>query len=391
MALSDITDRRAVLSAIEEFDRIGKDAFLAKYGFGEARSYWLLHEGRRYDSKAIIGAAHGYARPDLGPMRSAEFSGGEATVRQRLAALGFEVQVGDEPKATTLSNGFLLTWKETGWPYDNIRRMLSDYARNGVVEEWWRIQSHRLASPGDRAWLLKQGPGPKGIFGAGVIVDHPHRQQIADGSYRWVATVRFSRFVDPRGPHLIGEDKVREILPASKIRAQASGGSLTPQETEDLEGLLPTSSVFTDVDATTSDGTAFDVASVEDARERTIRAIALRRGQRAFRDALIGAYGGCCAISGCNVLDVLEAAHIYPYCGPETNQVQNGLLLRADLHTLFDCDLIRVDPATMTVVVDARLKGTEYETFDGRPLRPPRGPSLSPSPDALRSRRELRL
>jgi len=68
MALSDITDRRSVLRAIAEFDRIGRNDFLAKYGFGPARSYWLLHEGRRYDSKAIIDAAHAYARPDLGPM-----------------------------------------------------------------------------------------------------------------------------------------------------------------------------------------------------------------------------------------------------------------------------------------------------------------------------------
>jgi hypothetical protein len=92
MALADITDRAAVLGAIAEFDRIGRDAFLAKYGFGESRSYWLLHERRRYDSKAIIGAAHGYARPNLGPMTATEFSGGEESAQRKLQKRGFEVR-----------------------------------------------------------------------------------------------------------------------------------------------------------------------------------------------------------------------------------------------------------------------------------------------------------
>jgi hypothetical protein len=60
MGLNDVT-REGVLAAMGEFDRLGRDAFLAKYGFGGARAYFLVHEGRRYDSKAIVGAAHGLA------------------------------------------------------------------------------------------------------------------------------------------------------------------------------------------------------------------------------------------------------------------------------------------------------------------------------------------
>ncbi|GHI05289.1 hypothetical protein AQI88_23360 [Streptomyces cellostaticus] len=59
MALTDIT-RTEVHKAIEEYDRLGRDAFLRHYGFGRARRYLLLHGGRHYDSKAIVGAAHGY-------------------------------------------------------------------------------------------------------------------------------------------------------------------------------------------------------------------------------------------------------------------------------------------------------------------------------------------
>lgn len=59
MALADIT-RDAVERAISECDKLGRDAFLSKYGFKRARKYLLLENGKEYDSKAIAGVAHGY-------------------------------------------------------------------------------------------------------------------------------------------------------------------------------------------------------------------------------------------------------------------------------------------------------------------------------------------
>ena len=64
-----------------------------EYGFSKARNCFLVHNGHAYDSKAIVGAAHGYQHPQLGPMCTAGFSGGDATVRPRLEALGFIVVV----------------------------------------------------------------------------------------------------------------------------------------------------------------------------------------------------------------------------------------------------------------------------------------------------------
>ena len=91
MSLSDIRSKQPVFDAIAEFNRLGRDRFLEKYGFGHARSYLLVHKGQKYDSKAIVGVAHGYARPDLGPLKADEFSGGEATVKQKLKELKFRV------------------------------------------------------------------------------------------------------------------------------------------------------------------------------------------------------------------------------------------------------------------------------------------------------------
>ena len=83
--MSDLT-ASAVLRAIEEFDQLGRDAFLEKYGFGKAREYLIQKDGRLYDSKAIVGAAHGYL-PGQTALKPNEFSGGEATVKKTLDAL----------------------------------------------------------------------------------------------------------------------------------------------------------------------------------------------------------------------------------------------------------------------------------------------------------------
>lgn len=89
MALFDIT-REAVFSAIAECDRLGRDAFLDKFGAKRARHYLFRHEGRLYDSKAIAGVAHGYL-PGRSPLR--EFSGGigPGHAVAALRRLGFEV------------------------------------------------------------------------------------------------------------------------------------------------------------------------------------------------------------------------------------------------------------------------------------------------------------
>ena len=60
MPLSELTDSQAILAAVAEYDRLGRSAFLDKYGFHPARTYELVLNGKPYDSKAIVGAAYGY-------------------------------------------------------------------------------------------------------------------------------------------------------------------------------------------------------------------------------------------------------------------------------------------------------------------------------------------
>lgn len=91
--------------------------------------------------------------------------------------------------------------------------------------------------------------------------------------------------------------------------------------------------------------------------EKVYRMIAARRGQKKFRDALLKAYKNTCAISGCRFDEILEAAHIIPYSesGARHSIVTNGILLRADLHTLFDLNLLKIHPGTLKVELDPIL------------------------------------
>jgi putative restriction endonuclease len=103
-------------------------------------------------------------------------------------------------------------------------------------------------------------------------------------------------------------------------------------------------------------------------RQRVLREISARQGQPKFRKGLFIKYRGRCVLSGCTVPEALEAAHIAPYRSDDDNAQSNGLLLRSDIHTLFDLDLIGIDPNTSKVVINPHLSGTEYEALEKKSL-----------------------
>jgi putative restriction endonuclease len=97
-----------------------------------------------------------------------------------------------------------------------------------------------------------------------------------------------------------------------------------------------------------------------------------RLGQGAFRVLVIDAYQRRCAVTGEKTLPVLEAAHIKPYANQGPHQVSNGILLRSDLHKLFDVGYVTVTP-DLTLEVSPRLReewhnGREYYAHHGQPL-----------------------
>lgn len=134
-----------------------------------------------------------------------------------------------------------------------------------------------------------------------------------------------------------------------------------------------------------TDAAEFSPEDAEKAKEKVSRAVALRRGQPKFRKKLLNMYESTCAVTGTPISPLLEAAHIVPYVGEKTNHVTNGILLRADIHTLFDLGLLGINQS-YEVVVSSSMKGTEYEAYNGRRIKLPANKSEWPSLPALKSR-----
>lgn len=112
--------------------------------------------------------------------------------------------------------------------------------------------------------------------------------------------------------------------------------------------------------------------SLSDARRRVSASLVVREGAGLFRATALAAFQGQCAISSCKVVPVLEAAHIVPYLGPHTNGVGNSLLLRSDLHTLFDKGYLAIDPDDLRVKIHPELRSTEYGDFEGSVIKLPK-------------------
>jgi len=176
MALSDISSSEAVEAAIREYEQVGQGPFLQKYGFKKAQSYFLDKDGRLFDSKAIIGAAHGYQFPEQGPLKSSEFSGGEATVGRKLQELGFEVRVGDvgssKPEQTpdTDLSASPAIWVEKTIVTNRADRIAGEFALGKML---WSPQSGsrgadiyrfmREVRPGDVVLHLTDNEGFTGV------------------------------------------------------------------------------------------------------------------------------------------------------------------------------------------------------------------------------------
>jgi putative restriction endonuclease len=255
---------------------------------------------------------------------------------------------------------FWLTYKPRtssapkGWPAKEMDALVEGFKTNPAsATTLWRIASHRAATVGDRVYLFKQGQGPRGIFGIGEIIEEPRLQPDptdTEGGAAERAKIKFLSLVNPRTDFLLNYESIEELVPRTLIDAHKSGNSVPPSVEAQLKlRLAAMTSPFPRLLASEADDTGFDPDSFEDQRDRAMRAIRIRRGQPRFREELMNAYEGRCAITGCAIADVLEAAHITPYAGSQDNHVSNGLLLRADLHTLFDCGLIAIDPATRRV------------------------------------------
>ena len=398
LPVPDGVDRTHVLEAARAID-----AGVA-HRFGDSVRYDVIIEGRRYAPKAVLGIA--IERAGHTPPAPRDFRGGlRSPCFRALEALGFRIV----PKEAT---GPIAVEPGTAKRQDN----LGERARPSTGELVSLVLEREDGSTLDAALGIGHIGEMFGLVveshGGGRNTDYPEaielilrRLQRADCSGAQVRLVSATvlREGAPSGRLLaVGEHgstwlDLRNRTPAAlrKIIGEAVGGVRTAPAARGPGNERKRILIDAGLDARSwqevlAVSAAPDENPSSDARtgrERVLASITARRGQRAFRQALLRAYEGRCAVTGTDAEAVLEAAHIRPYDGSATNRVANGLLLRADIHTLFDLDLLRID-AGGRVTIDSVLREPAYRELDGCTLRRPADPADWPDPEELAARAE---
>ncbi|MEV0881203.1 HNH endonuclease [Micromonospora echinofusca] len=234
---------------------------------------------------------------------------------------------------------------------------------DGVVD--WRLPAgyHQIIT-GDRIWAYAT-ESPARLVAAGIVWDDPC-QRTTEGGVEWRVAVRWDADMSR---HLLESGEEAPALPADALRGVREMGAT---ELDRLGEALHA-------------GGAPPPDELPEGRRRRLAQVTARQGQAGFRLRLLEAYGRRCAITGCDTEDALQAAHISPYDGPATNRVTNGLLLRADVHNLFDAGLIWIDEQFR---VRVKPKAAHYANWHGKELRLPARTADRPDLAALRAHRQ---
>ncbi|MEV4990194.1 HNH endonuclease [Pseudarthrobacter sp. LMD1-1-1.1] len=330
MALKDLNDRQAVLRALEEYDKLGRVAFLRTYGFGTADEYVLAHEGRYYDSKAIAGVAHLFQTGEL--LTNSEFQGGRRGAVPRLTAMRFEI-------VSQRRGSFVLLWNPTLWHWDEERRLAIQQCilAGGTGSEPWSTGSRKKdISKGDRIFLFLVGQKERGLVASGHAAsdiyldthwaaDHPE-----PGPH---ISVAWDRLLD--APEVLPWEIIERTVPGFPNRYQGGGARLDGLQTLTLDALWQEHANEVSLAALGDPTRAEVVASYS-------YAIVKRRNhQQQFRNLLLGAYEPKCAVCGFDQVEILEAAHVIPDSQGGPSSLENGRLMCPNHHRAHDAGLFR--------------------------------------------------
>jgi hypothetical protein len=307
-----------ILSALADLDTG------VTHPFGLPTGYELLHGGKHYAPKAVIGLAFKHMTGQtLGPD---DFSGGEAPGQANyvLRNLGFDVVAKDgaaKRDGFVNSRGFALPadagemteklwfnmWQRRLWPYNELHEggtlYWYDSTEQAIV---WRSQVTQIErfefSNKDEVRARFEA-----VFGVTDLNDAYFDAAANQGyclAYKVGSLVRLdlpkpADYKFPQGGWLRCNDEEASDWLKSLPASESPDGRVA-------EALSKVASQVTDAGY-------FSPTSLKDERQKKLREIVERRGQPDFRNKLIAAYGGRCAVTGCDAVAALEGAHIIPY------------------------------------------------------------------------------
>lgn len=359
MSLGDLTDPRAVEAAIDEFRRLKRGPFLAKYKFGPARDYFLIDRGERFDSKAIAAAAYGFQFPQAGALKADEFSGGEATVRRKLEALGFvvtgPVEVLDPREHSVRAEHDRRTdlWTRlasTGNPADVSATVLNDlrifYGGRGIWVDKVTTAGVGGSPDGVTVALLHTGSAyPDDVSEDSAIYHYPVTDRTGRDRAEVTATKAAAAlrlpvfFISPSRPNAA----VRHVRLAWVAAWDDDQGWFFVRFGEHPPLEAPPSG---------DPATPFAITAPRATARRTLLA---RKRSPAFKFVVFERYRPAeCCVCGLRAIELLDAAHIVGVEYDGTDDPRNGLILCATHHRAFDANMFAIRPEDSQIILGRR-------------------------------------
>lgn len=331
MTLKNLTDPRAVLQAIKEFDELGRQGFLEKYAFGAARQYMLVHEGSHYDSKAIAGVAHLHQMGRLLPRN--EFTGGVHGAVRTLRDLGFQVvDVTASEESSEAKGAVELLWDPTEQPWPDLDEYQKALKTRATATGCWRVgRTTTAVEPGDRIFLFLLGGNRRGLVGSGHattgISTAPQRSGEEEGFTTYI-NVAWDSLVD-----LAHSMPWEGTTQASGVSGQRLGAEQSIKLEAMWQEHLVAGTLDDDKDSLPKEvKVAYDYGIIR-----------RRNHQRAFRALLFRHYDPVCHVCGLDQIEILEAAHIVPDSAGGASSVENGRLLCPNHHRAHDAQLFKFE------------------------------------------------
>jgi hypothetical protein len=338
--------RDAVLKALKEYDRVGRKAFLADHDFDEALQFYVQHDNKLYDAKAIANVAYHYQH---GAPPKRRISGGKADANRLLSSLGFTVV---DLKPDTIDGE--RTCRQAAWlnlkarkdDWDRVPpQALYDFAAyregHGVWLDAARLMDLRNADLA--AGFLDTGSGfPDILTEQNALYQYPKAAgHMADASeidaLKGAAELRLPIFVLAT-PTSCPDGRVVRLAWVEGWDDQSSTFLLSYDESPP-EQLLSEDHSDEEPFILTGSGS-----------RHAQRSVRVRPEQPRFKLRVFQRYSPRCPLSGVSVPEMLEAAHLRPVADDGTNDPRNGIPLNASLHRAFDAHLFAFHPTTLEVV-----------------------------------------
>jgi hypothetical protein len=132
---------------------------------------------------------------------------------------------------------YLFGWNPIKWEWASIDDDISKLKTEGTLEDNWSVASHKTIRPGDRAYIVRLGVEPKGIFASGYIASEPY-PSLRKGRHYHRITIAIDVLLNPEKQPVLTMDILKSgNLADQNWTPQASGISVRPYLVDELEGV----------------------------------------------------------------------------------------------------------------------------------------------------------